>query len=278
MGFPDGTSGKESTCQCRRHKRCRFNPWVRKISCRRKWQLTSVLLPGKFLGQRSLAGQSLWFTKSHTRMCTHLFTLKIQCVFTKYILNFQRRQWHPTPVLLPGKSHGRRSLVGCSPWLLSEFTFTFHFPALEKAMATHSSVLAWRIPGTGDPGGLQSMGSLRVRHDWATSFSLFTFMHWRRQWQPTPVFLPGESQGWGSSLWWAALYGVAQSWTWLKWLSSSSSRSHLKSKTHMSFIRKSVKTSMERCSPNHWITFTWSRLLLRGDSNEEISRFWSIWR
>ena len=67
------------------------------------------------------------------------------------------------------------------------------------------------------------MGSHRVRHDWATSFSLFTFMHWRRKWQPTPVFLPGESQGWGSSLWWAALYGVAQSWTWLKWLSSSSS-------------------------------------------------------
>ena len=62
----------------------------------------------------------------------------------------QRRQWHPTPVLLPGKSHGRRS---------------------------------W---------------SLRVRHNGATSLSLFTFMHWRRRWQPTPVFLPGESQGWGS--------------------------------------------------------------------------------
>ena len=78
-----------------------------------------------------------------------------------------RRQWQPTPVLLPGKSHGRRSLVGCSPWLLSDFTFTFHFPALEKAMATHSSVLAWRIPGTGDPGGLPSMGSHRVGHDWS---------------------------------------------------------------------------------------------------------------
>ena len=62
----------------------------------------------------------------------------------------------PTPVLLPGKSHGQRSL------------------------------------------GLQSMGSLKVGHDWATSLSLFTFMHWRRKWQPTPVFLPGESQGRGS--------------------------------------------------------------------------------
>ena len=48
---------------------------------------------------------------------------------------------------------------------LSDFTFTFHFPALEKAMATHSSVLAWRIPGTGEPRGLLSMGSHRVGHD-----------------------------------------------------------------------------------------------------------------
>ena len=48
---------------------------------------------------------------------------------------------------------------------LSNFTFTFYFHALEKEMATHSSVLAWRIPGTGEPGGLPSMGSLRVRHD-----------------------------------------------------------------------------------------------------------------
>ena len=68
----------------------------------------------------------------------------------------------------------------------------------EKAVAAHSSTLAWGIPWTEEPGGLQSMGSLRVRHDWATSLSLFTFMHWRRKWQPTPVFLPGESQGWGS--------------------------------------------------------------------------------
>ena len=68
----------------------------------------------------------------------------------------------------------------------------------EKAMAPHSSTLAWKIPWTEEPGGLQSMGSLRVRHDWETSLSLFTFMHWRRKWQPTPVFLPGESQGWRS--------------------------------------------------------------------------------
>ena len=68
----------------------------------------------------------------------------------------------------------------------------------EKAMAPHSRTLAWKIPWMEEPGRLQSMGSLRVGHDWATSLSLFTFMHWRRKWQPTPVFLPGESQGRGS--------------------------------------------------------------------------------
>ena len=136
------------------------------------------------------------------------------------MIRYQRRQWHPTPVLLPGKYYGRsRSLVGCSPWgleeldtterlrfhfslscigegngnplqysclenpmdggawwaavhgvaksrtRLSDFTFTFHVHAWEKEMATHSSVLAWRIPGTGEPGGLLSMGSHRVGHD-----------------------------------------------------------------------------------------------------------------
>ena len=136
-------------------------------------------------------------------------------------------------------------------------------------MATHSSTLAWKIPWVEEPGRLQSMGSRRVRHDWATSLSLFTFMHWRRKWQPTPVFLPEESQGqkslvgcrlWGRKesdtteqlhfhyslsctgegngnplqysclenprdrrAWWAAVYGVAQSRTWLKRHSSSSS-------------------------------------------------------
>ena len=69
---------------------------------------------------------------------------------------------------------------------------------MEKTMATHSSTLAWKIPWMEDPGRMQSMGLLRVGHDRATSLSLFTFIHWRRKWQPTPVFLPRESQGWGS--------------------------------------------------------------------------------
>ena len=105
---------------------------------------------------------------------------------------------------------------------LSDFTFSFHFHALEKEMATHSSVLAWRIPGTGEPGGLPSMGLHRVGHDWSdlaaaaaasnTGFlggsdskkiylqcgrpgfdPLMRKIPWRREGQPTPVFfLPGE--------------------------------------------------------------------------------------
>ena len=69
---------------------------------------------------------------------------------------------------------------------------------MEKAMASHSSTLAWKIPWTEEPGRLQSMGLLKVGHDLETSLSLFIFLHWRRKWQPTPVFLPGESQGRGS--------------------------------------------------------------------------------
>ena len=93
------------------------------------------------------------------------------CSFLLYIK--RRRQWHPTPVLWPGKSmdggawwaavHG----VTKSRTRLSDFTFSFYFHALEKEMATHSSVLAWRIPGMGEPGWLLSMGSHRVGHDWS---------------------------------------------------------------------------------------------------------------
>ena len=77
-------------------------------------------------------------------------------------------------------------------WSVDSF---FVMSISEKAMAPHSSTLSWKIPWTEEPGRLQSMGSLRVGHDWVTSLSLFTFMHWRRKWQPTPVVLPGESQG-----------------------------------------------------------------------------------
>ena len=84
-------------------------------------------------------------------------------------------------------------------FLLSVGLFCIQSPDKpEKAMAPHSSTLAWKTPWTEEPGRLQSMGPRRVGHNWTTSLSLFTFMHWRRKWWPTPVFLPGESQGWGS--------------------------------------------------------------------------------
>ena len=70
-------------------------------------------------------------------------------------------------------------------------------PSDGEGNGPHSSTLAWKIPWTEETGRLQSMGSLRVRHDWVTSISLVTFMNWRRKWQPTPVVLPGESQGRG---------------------------------------------------------------------------------
>ena len=113
----------------------------------------------------------------------------------------------------PVQYSGLENYMDCSPWGRrvghDQATFTansilrngaafssWHYQVFrEKAMAPHSSTLAWKIPWTEEPGRLQSTGSRRVGHDWATSLSLFTFMHWRRKWQPTPVFLPGESQG-----------------------------------------------------------------------------------
>ena len=87
------------------------------------------------------------------------------------IENIRRRRWHPTPVLLPGKSHGRRRLVGCSPRGYEESDTTerlhFHFSLslIGEGNGTHFSVLAWRISGMGEPGELLSMGLHRVRHD-----------------------------------------------------------------------------------------------------------------
>ena len=111
----------------------------------------------------------------------HYFTIAVQfsqhhlvkpTVFSLLYILASRRQWHPTLVLLPGKSHGQRSLEGCSPWgrwgvdMTERLHFHFSLSRMVKEMATHSSVLAWRIPGMGEPGGLPSMGSHRVGHDW----------------------------------------------------------------------------------------------------------------
>ena len=113
----------------------------------------------------------------------------------------------PLSFLFPGKSAPDLWVVGSYLWalVLSALSVSLFVRLNVKyrackamAMAPHSSTLAWKIPWTEEPGRLQSMGLWTVEHDWVTSLSLFTFMHWRRKWQPTPVFLPRESQGWWS--------------------------------------------------------------------------------
>ena len=95
-----------------------------------------------------------------------------QLYFERPRICLWRRQWHPTLYSclenpMDGGAWWAAVHGVAKSWTrLSDFTFTFHFHAWEKEMATHSSVLAWRIPGTGEPGGLQSMGSHRVGHDW----------------------------------------------------------------------------------------------------------------
>ena len=99
---------------------------------------------------------------------------------------YQRRQWQPTPVSLPGKSHGQRTLVGYSPWSHEELDMTerlhFHFHALEKEMTTHSSILAWKVPWVEKPGGLQSMELQRVGHDWSNLAPLRKQPVWGGRW------------------------------------------------------------------------------------------------
>ena len=134
--------------------------------------------------------------------------------------SFMSRKW-----ITKEKKNDKKGLINLILSLICQRmqNITYHLPnVLEKAMATHSSTLACKIPYTEESGGLQSMGSWWVGHGWVTSLSLFTFMHWRRKWQPTPVFLPGESLGQGSLM--GCRLWVAQSRTRLKRLSSSSSR------------------------------------------------------
>ena len=129
----------------------------------------------------------LAWTVYHFIRTYHIFKINIH-IIGKYI-NFS----HDRSFILIFLSVLKKVVMAV---LTFHFTLSYeHFS--EKAMAPHSSTLAWKIPWMEEPGRLQSMGSLRVRHHWATSLSLFTFLHWRRKWQPTPVFLPGESQGQG---------------------------------------------------------------------------------
>ena len=118
-------------------------------------------------------------------------------------------------------------------------------------MAPHSSTLAWKIPWMEEPGRLQSMGSLGIGHDWATSLSLFTFMHWRRKWQPTPVFFLENPRDGGA--WWAVVYGVAQSRTQLKRLSSSSSSIGKDCNAGQDWRREEGMTENEMVGLHYWL-------------------------
>ena len=138
---------------------------------RRQWHPTPVLLPGKFYRQRRLAGSCREVDTTEQLSMLHC-TRKQHPVF-KESLERLIREGNGSPLQhsclanpMDGGAwwaavHG----VTKSQTRLSDFTFTFHFPALEREMATHSSVLAWRIPGTREPGGLPSMGLHRVGHD-----------------------------------------------------------------------------------------------------------------
>ena len=140
-------------------------------------------------------------------------------------------------------------------------------------MPPHSSTLAWKIPWTEEPGRLQSMGSLRVGHDWVTSLSLFTFVHWRRNWQPTPVFLPGESQGQGSLVG-CHLWGRTESDT-TEQLSSSSNilfsimavLIYIPTNTHIcclwSFLVTTILIMWGAISLWLWFAFLWWLAMLR---------------
>ena len=174
MGLSRWLSGKESACQC---SRLGFHPWLEKIPWSRRGKPTPVFLPGKFRRQRSLAAYNSWGRKMVDTTATS-GREPMQISLSIYIFRYTRM--HVNSILL-GEGHGTPLQYSClenpmdggAQWAavhgvsksrtrLSDFTFTFHFPALEKAMATHSSVLVWRIPGAGEPGGLLSMGSHRV--------------------------------------------------------------------------------------------------------------------
>ena len=153
-----------------------YEPWIGKIPWRREWQPTAVFLSGESHGQRSLAGHGPWGHQESEDWATDTFTF----LFVNHWCHLGRKQWHPTAVLLPGKSHGRRSLMGSNPWghEQSDTTEQLHFP--------FSLPCIWE--GNGNPLQCSCLENPRDRGAWR-----------------------------------AAVYGVAQSRTWLKRLSSSSS-------------------------------------------------------
>ena len=237
-----GGSGKESTCQCRRCKKLRFNPWIGKIPWRRQWQSTAIFLPGKAHRQRVLASyisgvcrhnwaHNHWWSLYFSETLTYLRKYVILC--GQFYLHGSYFTWKGNVRFDPNFSWSDkcriRTLEGMqvSLNLLARFALgdslvpnflvvgqgdicanydTLLYLAflvaqmvknppatwetrvwslgqkdsLAGGMDTHSSIPDWRNPWTEEPGGLQSMKSQRVRHDWATN-TLFRLIPWTRQ-------------------------------------------------------------------------------------------------
>ena len=160
------------------------------------------IVPGIFSTWLSCGSHILLMTQQTAWLLTlsHIILYISSCLLipsmvqkTQKMLNKLLLNWI---ISLSSKALADVYLVPCLCLILCFFSYLI--TVKQKAMAPYSSTLGWKIPWAEEHGRLQSMESLRVGHDWATSLSLFTFMHWRRKWQPTPVFLPRESQGRGS--------------------------------------------------------------------------------
>ena len=189
------------------------------------------------------------------RLRTERSKVETMCPHNEKIICFQVWKWtHVINALTVYEG----SLINCIEYLVNA-----------HAMAPHSSTLAWRIPWTEEPGRLKSMGSLRVGHDWATSLSLFTFIHWRRKWQPIQCSCLENPRDGGAR--WAAIYGVAQSRTRLEWLSSSSSSSS----SMLSLNLNTRKTSRCHLYLNRWTILT-SKFKLKAKETLPLSHLSSL--
>ena len=157
---------------------------------------SNILTPSNFL-VTSLSKQQLAVTMAHFKTASSM-SLEISNHLFEFLQHLNDKQHFIFFFLYVNVLASSRQVKRKMNMVLFRIFNMWYRYIMEKVMAPHSSTLAWKIPWTEEPGRLQPMGLRRVGHDWATSLSLFTFMHWKTKWQPTPVFLPWESQGWGS--------------------------------------------------------------------------------